>query len=166
MYDIIAEIVCVCAWVAAWENSARRSKLTIELVSRPFFDLDLHLVVHVIYLIFVYLERLIFGWINCSSADERDAAFGPHNMHLIVFMMKNFASLTSFLIWCLSLFFGYLEAFNLKQGTLTSRISALIFILWLFVCVIILDNLVEPLSRTCIVWQIWRLILGYHGAYD
>ena len=90
------------------------------------------------------------GWIDGSAADERDTAFGPHNVHLIVFMMKNFASMTSFLI-CFSLFFGYLEAFNLKQRTLTSGI----FILRLFVSVIILDNLVKAFSRTFIVCQIW-----------
>ena len=138
MDDVIAVIVCVCAGEAAWEDSAGQAILTTV-----FFLLrtDLHLIIYVVNLIFIYLQRLMLDRVDSSSAHKRDTAFRPNDMHMFVFMMKNFASMTICLI-SLGLISWYFEALNLQQWSSTARISALIFVWCLVGRVIILDNLV------------------------
>ena len=138
MDDAIAVIVCVCAGEAAWEDSAGQAILTTVFI---LLRTDLHLIIYVIKLIFIYLQRLILGRVDSSSAYEWNDTFRPNDMHMIVFMMKNFASMTICLI-SIGLISRYFEALNLQQRTSTARISAPIFILCLVGRVIILDNLV------------------------
>ena len=121
MDDVLAVVVgLLVAGLVAGEATRDDPSTRTILSCSLLFDADLHLVVDVIipFTILIplfQLQRLVLELIGRSStfAHERYASFGPHDVHLIVFVMKNFASLTSSLLMIGTS--AYLEALDLQQ---------------------------------------------------